>query len=402
MLPFSRILEYGNTVEGKVNIVKYKRSLNYSAAIDSNNQLWWYGYNTYGGSGSGDTDNVFSWRVTNRNVTNIWTNQYNTTIVRTAEQKYYWCGQDSWYTGVWPGNAHTTWTEISFLSSKNVKHIEIGQTYVIALIGTELYGCGLNYGGVFNGSSVVAIGTVSNWVKISSTYVVDEFLVSNDNVFIKTSNSLMACGTNSNLIISGSTSNTTVLTWTSILSIAPMTNNPLSYAFKASNYGLVIRSSNLNMYVRGSTSNYQLANNVNTGVIGTTTLVSSLYPNAFTVDTMLYTGSDATNILLTMYVSAGKLYGGGTQVYGELGTGDKAVKQVPVEIPLTINPDDPIIAIVGTQQTITIYTPTKVLISGRYHNGTAFVESTTFIEAPTNLLPADWTLTFDSTVRPWF
>lgn len=398
MLPFPIMNVYGNIVENRVKIVKFKKSYNFGVAIDDQANMWWIGYNGYGISGSGDTVTTYEeWRITNTNVTNVWTSNYGSSIVRTTDNRYYWAGSNGWITGIWPGTTNTSWSEIVFLRNKDVKHIEIGDVFAVAQIGTELYGCGKNAGGVFNATSVVAVNAVTSWVKISASYIVKEFYVSDYNVYLRsTSNNVAGCGPNNNYALYNSSS-TTPLTWTSIMNVVDMTVNPLSYSSKSSFYNTVGKYTQI--YSRGYNGGYCNGNGNSSTLVNNTAITSS-WPNGMLFDTLSYCGAEGTGSQYTLYNSNGKLYGMGTQPNGELGTGDSAVKQTPVQVPLELLSGEKILAIVHGNLSTTIYTQSRVLCSGREQVTGAATTLSTFVQS--QWIPNNWYFEFSETVRPWY
>lgn len=401
MLPFAIISTYGNT-EDKIIIKKYIKGATYTAAIDSKNNLWYLGYNGYGGAGDGTTStDYFNFKLIRSDVLNFWSSGiYGTTVIRTLDGKFWWCGSDSWLTGVWPGKPNTTWTEIPFLSSKDVKYLQMGSDYIIALIGTKLYAIGKNSSGIFNGTSLVPNGGIlSSWTLISSNYDVVDFSTTNTGqaYMTTTTGSTMACGINASNSISVSSGTSTIFVWTAILNTGKLSNT-LSYQYRAGFTGNITVNSSM-VYARGSGGGYQFGNG-STSTFSSATQITT-WPNKAQINTLSYAGSEASSPQGGFYIAGSTIYGMGTQTYGELGTGDGAVKTTPVQVPFVLDAGEKLLAIVqGNLNCNTVYTTKRAWSAGRFFNGTAYTNILTF--SPHSYVPNNWIFEFDENVRPWY
>lgn len=406
MLPFPRMMVYGNIAPTGIKIKKYYKSPTSSMGIDSNNRLWYWGYNAYGGAGDGTTSTDYvNWKLIRNDVLNWWCNgSYGTSVIKTTDGKFWYCGNNGFTTGTWPGTATTTWTEIPFLSGKNVINIQVGDRFMAAQIDDKLYGFGANVNGIFNGSTVIASGSVlSTWTLFSSTYSVKEFRICGAQTYIVTnSNILLGCGSNANNALS-STGIGTVVPFQTLLTVKDMTN-PLSSAYKGVlNGNISINVSSV--FGRGSGTGYQFGNS-STAVLANSTVISSSWPNYSSMSTISYSGADygsgSQNCLyVTGTGSTASIYAMGTQTYGELGVGDTTVRQTPALVPFTLNADESILAIVhANNNCTTLYTNKRALHAGRAFINGGYVNLLTFSE--NQFIPDDWEFDFDPDVKPWY
>ena len=402
MIPFARMIKYGQ-LRNAVIIKKYYRSSLTGAAIDNNNGLWYLGYNAYGGAGDGTTSADYTnWKFIRNDVTNYWTNGGSgTSVIRTIDGKIYWCGNNAWLIGSSNGTVNTSWSEITFLSNKDIRNMQIGPNYIIAQIGTELYAFGVNAGGIFNGTSVVANGAALNtWTRISSTYNVKHFSVSSQQCYIvTTANVFIGCGTNASNCLS-TTGLNNVLSWVTVLS-SVSTFDDSSYPYKGMLNANISYSSGV--YGRGSGTNNQFGNN-STATLTAHTSLNSYWPNYSNINKLSFSGSDSGGSANCLYVvgtgSNTQIYAMGGQSYGELGVGDQVIKSTPVLVPISIDEDEIVIGIMHSYgNSTTLYTNKRVLSCGRTFNGAAYVNVLTFMEQ--SIIPSDWIFDFDIDMQPW-
>lgn len=196
MIPFARILKYGNQlVQPQITQLQASDSATLTLlALYDDNELW--GIGAYGNNLFGDVQqNLTSWRKLRSDVTHMWMGSYGTLIKTTTGWSY------SGYTTCFGGSSVTTgWnTAYSnrfaiFTDPDQIVDVRIGFNEIVVQYGTELYyiGNGSNYiNGGMGGTSTTAFKSILSNVK--------SFNTNKDNIMgLQNTGKLFSCGYQNN------------------------------------------------------------------------------------------------------------------------------------------------------------------------------------------------------------
>lgn len=209
MIPFARIMKYGNTVEPAPRVVKIlcPNTQAYSAIIVlySNGDLYGIG----GGStanyifGNGQpTTNVSQWTLMYQNVKNVSCVDNTFIIFQTFDDKFFFCGTPGFMTGTaTEANYVSVYTECtSFITAtltsaqiSSIKQIEMTNSGIFILLHTgELYRSGDNSSGQMSTGNNTAL-TVLTYLDTNFRYITAR---QSSVGAIKNDNTVWLCGNN--------------------------------------------------------------------------------------------------------------------------------------------------------------------------------------------------------------
>lgn len=177
MLPFPRMMVYGNIAPEPSKILNIKANYQHMGLLYRNGHLYLRGTGSNYKLGTGSTTNMYNgWIQCPYSVSDFWLSSYGT-MIRSTDNKIYVCGAQSFYnTGT---SNYTTWTDISSSFStidistiKNVSftalNLSTGSTLVLLSSGL-LYGLGTNSYNVMGAGSGTSVLRLLD-TEVSSIY----------------------------------------------------------------------------------------------------------------------------------------------------------------------------------------------------------------------------------------
>lgn len=168
MIPFTRILTYGNTVKG-LAVKEIKMALTHLSIVDNEGGLLCYGTNPNGSMGIGSTSNVVGWYDSAiDNVDRIWHNGSRCSIVRKIDGTLWFCGtyfnQQLGSPNLSTASPVTQWTEITdrvTFDPKLIIDVIPSYTFMTFLLSTgEIY---TTDRGAIPGTTVVNPNGYTGW-----------------------------------------------------------------------------------------------------------------------------------------------------------------------------------------------------------------------------------------------
>jgi hypothetical protein len=212
MLPFARILEYGNTIE--VPIINKMQSSTKGLYVQKDSFLYYIGLNQSGESANGSTTQVNDWYLVSTNVRTFFA--YDTGVIIIRNDSTVWSsGRTSWF----PSNSitnvltnRTSWfsTAVNIDDIRDINFCTNGTVFVV-MNNNDLYGASsLSRGTLGNGSTgiVNTLTFLKSGVKSAYAALNDSYHLTIDNIFFST-------GWN-NTGVQGTGNTTQVNTWRQI------------------------------------------------------------------------------------------------------------------------------------------------------------------------------------------
>lgn len=226
MIPFARIVKYGNILPEAPKIKKVSTSTGGIFILYDNGELYCLGGQGFGNFGLGDNSPRTTWTLTNTNVRDFYSSNYTTFIIKNDDTTY-WCGLQ--YTMLATGSSSTqVWTQITTISPviplNTIVDMKFGQYSTLILDNAgNMYGMGYNLEGALGSGTVGArYGTPflikSGVLKIS--------IHNRSAAHIDTANKVWFAGYNANGQF-GNNNTTQVNTWTQSTSTTVVTTYPL-------------------------------------------------------------------------------------------------------------------------------------------------------------------------------
>ncbi|WPK19856.1 hypothetical protein [Salmonella phage SD-1_S14] len=96
MLPFGRIIRYGNIVPGPKKIIKVGASTQGQFLLTDSHDLYYIGRNQGGESGNGNTNTVSSWTLVSADVSNFFVGARTLVIIKN-DNTIWTSGQTYWF-----------------------------------------------------------------------------------------------------------------------------------------------------------------------------------------------------------------------------------------------------------------------------------------------------------------
>ncbi|EON7636985.1 hypothetical protein ABV23_RS00640 [Escherichia coli] len=193
MLPFVRMLEYGNIAPEPKPLFKNRLQCSADAKfyLHTNGNLYWFGSSSYGQGGNGSLNSSTAWTLVNTNVVRYWGGVQGTIAIK----------KDGtiWYTGtssvipVIASNTNGVWVDVTShfadfgVSADDIDSIVISACMRVFLKNGKWFFCGAGSGGVFgNGSSAsvsqFTYSTIEN-VRSAGCAIRSTALVLNDGTY---------------------------------------------------------------------------------------------------------------------------------------------------------------------------------------------------------------------------
>lgn len=211
MLPFGRMLEYGNVKPNTKTIKKMKLEFATSYILTTDGELYGRGANSLGQLGTGDFVARTEWVLIRNEVRNFWTSiNYDIIFIQSTDNRLWYCGNNANLLGI-PWTVDTNipvLTEIPYFSGRAIKKVHCtptsasGCTIFLAEDGF-LYGTGNRIG--FSSTT----GATQSFYSIDNS--VDDFALLNlGTIYIKGA-TMYGCGLNQSKIISPSSGSNVAL-----------------------------------------------------------------------------------------------------------------------------------------------------------------------------------------------
>lgn len=311
MLPFPRILEYGNT-NIPTNIAYLTSTTDALIALDDNGNMYVRGSSTNYKLGTGVNTNITDWELSLTNVRLVGGSNYFVVVV-TNDNKVLYCGNTAFATGANSSSTTNVWTDIttSISSVFNISSIvEIKCLYYSAafrLNSGAVYAKGYDNNQAFGGSAskatpvLISAGLNINNIKTSMS----------QSIYGSTDNKMYwRCGLST---IGQLGSSTSLTSYTSYTPVASYTTVDMGLSM-VSSYMLFNTGSTTRLYLAGRNDNGIMG----FGVVGssyTSYTAATAYDNLFS--SLKHDGS-SNNSFMAIGVN-GRVYGTGLNTSGQLG-----------------------------------------------------------------------------------
>ncbi len=321
MLPFVRMLDYGNKVlpyiPNFVKLVTPSAGYSYTCTmmLDKYGSIWAIGFQNGGIFGLGHTNPVTEWTQIYSNVKDFWCSTMNSfCLIRTNDDRFFYSGLDKWL-GNNTTNTVTTFTECTSYFTQfgisKIKDIYVGYDYAL-ILGTDnsLYLLGDNTGAKFG------INTASYYNQF--TFLVDNVKkfcssITTANWIIKLDDTMWRTGTTTSGTLGDGKQQSYVFPWvqykgTNVVEAVDI--------FCSSNYiGIITKGTpeSCPMYALGFQGYGQLGNNNVTSAYKLNPVLSTTVP-----DDSEFIRIENTSTRGLVYYSSGKIYSTGYNNNGQL------------------------------------------------------------------------------------
>lgn len=196
MLPFGRMVKYGNIAPVPKKIKKVIAGYDNLYVLYGDGSLYGCGINNYQQLNIDGTATQNNWVLITNGVSNAWAGGYN--ILYLKEDKFIMHG-----TNVSLGLGNTTIplggvdVTSSFPDISNIKMISIGfdSMHYVSADGTTVYGRGMNTNGSVGSGSTYSQSTFTSVLNNGTNQVIDIFGNVNNTVLLTSNGELRACGT---------------------------------------------------------------------------------------------------------------------------------------------------------------------------------------------------------------
>ena len=166
MLPFGRMLSYGNIAP--VPVIDFKKNLqleyNNVMYLSEHGDLYGYGWNNFGQLGLGDNTSRTSFVVLHTDVIAYWTGVHGAFLI-TSTGRIKFSGTTTAFPQI--GNSVLSWVDVTdIFGALNIKHtdikeISISESVRVLLHDGRLFACGRNYYGECGNGTNQTISTLS-------------------------------------------------------------------------------------------------------------------------------------------------------------------------------------------------------------------------------------------------
>lgn len=237
MIPFARIMTYGNKAPELAGVIKIASTNRGSFVLMSEGNLYYCGLNTNGEAAQGNANRILQWTLVSSDVDDFYA--YDTAVILHKKDGTIWSsGRTTWF-GVSGSITNiltdrTAWfSTIEWSNIKNMSFCTNGTIFIVTK-DNKLYGASdMSSRGVLGNNSLVAIYTLT-FFKDNVKFALAGL---NDSCYIDTSDNLYSTGWNDQGI-HGTGNNTQINVWglrdTNVLS-ASLSNNIFVY-YKSTEY----------------------------------------------------------------------------------------------------------------------------------------------------------------------
>lgn len=327
MIPFARLLKYGNTVTPPPQIKQLEFGINGLYLLYDNGELYYRGRNGSGQLGNGSSSVAYmQWNLCNTNVKSIIKGPSGTSIAVKNDGTVWGTGSSNIFS---TGNYSAyTWVDytvrFSPLGISNIKSVHGTNSGVYVLMNNgNLYAAGVNTNGQLGMGST---GSSSTFIQVASGVQSLSSAVQSAS-YISTDNKVYATGINTNGALGiGSTTNAT--SFTLVNSGTPIGTYPYSTSIARNNNGswLLTATDNTSapVYLYSGAVAYS-GSNFTSGSYNSFTFINPANTSsAFTI-TKLATSLGNSNNMLVMTDHG--LYGTGANAQYQLGIGNDTSQQ---------------------------------------------------------------------------
>ncbi|HCQ0858726.1 TPA: hypothetical protein OGU99_000652 [Escherichia coli] len=218
MLPFVRMLEYGNIAPEPKPLFKNRLQANYNTRfyLHVNGDLYWYGSSSFGQGGNGSLQSSTVWTRVNNNIERYWGGVLGSIAIKNDGT--------IWFTGasiVMPQigtNTNGVWIDVTQyftdfgVSADDIDGIAVGQNLRVFLKNGKWFYCGAGEGGVFGNASTANVtsfrySTIEN-VKSYGCSLLSTGLVLDDGSYWYAGNTVAPGSTKTSNILSFTKDNT--------------------------------------------------------------------------------------------------------------------------------------------------------------------------------------------------
>lgn len=363
MLPFVRMLEYGNVAPVKSNIELYGTNACFFLFNKDTNIL--YGMGSSGsllGLGGFAVYNNFVQVASNvkRIITDI-DGGSSLFIYQGLDDRLYATGNSISMENGPTGTNYTVWTDITSIFSKTVfvndiKHV---QAYYNVKVNVVMQDGSLYCMGKNQPLGTEATGCFGNNTSVGSTRTLVKIPIENvtyayGNMYLQSNGDLYCCGVNNKFQYG----NGTITASSSLVKVAGGVKT-MSGSYQCNYY---ISNSN-DLYVCGTQFRTDFGNEMGTGSTTVNQNWSLLQPNVRSMATNI------GNMSLHYIIDSNLVYGCGYNVYGWFGTGAEDHTYIPTQPnPLPTVGDNT--GIIRNNNASILFSEDKLLISGRFPDGT--------------------------------
>ncbi|MED6536198.1 hypothetical protein VWI13_01730 [Escherichia coli O157] len=199
MLPFVRMLEYGNVAPGPKNIIKVGASTQGQFLLTDSHDLYYIGRNQGGESGNGNTNTVSSWILVSADVSNFFVGDRALVIIKN-DNTIWTSGQTYWFTSSTTTSYSTTLVDRTSWFTNAIPVSEIANIVCSNGVIFVLSSSSVLYGAGYNGyRGALGIGSSSIYTLTQcATNVRKVMTTGNDSIYISTDNRLYSSGWNDN------------------------------------------------------------------------------------------------------------------------------------------------------------------------------------------------------------
>lgn len=390
MLPFVRILEYGNIKPVyEPNIVKMVAPSaflnNTLMLLDKNGYLWGIGGNNSGIFGLGNTTSQNTWVRIMTNVKNFWccgNSAYN--LVQTNDNRFFYAGTNLW-TGASSNTTSTSFVECTSyfepIGADNIKEIYTNLRSVMLLT---------------NSGVLYAIGDNGNYeLGLVGMNLITSFTQTNTNVkkycsyynspswIIKDDNTAWRCGSTSNGTLLTGVAQTFLQAWTQYNPGAGQTCADIAGCNGYLGIFMNTGSSPYPLYGIGSQGAGQLGNNNTSNTNKLTLAPPSISIALEDISDFEFFKSYSANTRGIVYRSGNSLFGAGYNGYGQLGnnTTNNASGFVQVQMPSTMKFDSKTSLVAANDNSLFVFANNILYYTGMTPIGT-FIGTKVLTEYP--------------------
>lgn len=367
MIPFARVLKYGNTAVNTIKIKKIRFAMNSTLALSRNGELYGRGAGAFG-DGNGITFRD-DWVLVRENVEDFWCNENQQAIyIRTSDKKILWCGSMKYRTGSSDTSFTSTFQEESILTTQGVRNIIFNESYT-SILALSTAGSAYLIGSPRSWNGVTTVNTA--WT-LMGTGITSIMCTSTNYFTVMTNGVVNGGGQNIANILNATASTSNFYVWPINIGTARVSSPSITVG----QYAIKFMGTSNTMLGRGYGFGGFFGYGSNQDITNTAT-ISSSWPNFSSMIRQSDIPQGAPN--KSYYYTSTKLYFMGMP--SRSGSTSTSTVYSPEEISVPFSPGD-IIYIQVAGAFVYIYLSTgKIYQAGvRYTNSGVFVDYAQFTE----------------------